>query len=1258
MNKFNFLKMTLFAVVMMVGSVAWGQEEAVIYSTGFESSEGFTATTTYNNTTVLFSGPADKQWATYYGTPSTTSPITGAQSIQMRWYTSDPNNRGYTFTNFDLPKATKVTFTAKNTAGINVIVSFSTDGGNTYQGQETFSLSTSKAENTYTISSTGEYDNVRLRFELTYSTAPTATSRLYLDDIVVYGISVPSIDPTITVDPSSLDFERTNLSTTSTSQSVTVTGENLTASPTFSVENTEFTVTGNLTVDGGTLNVAFTPTAVGERTGVLKIEGGGVTKTVDLKGFGVDPTNPYGLDDSAPLTSLNETFEAGSIPATWTNVAVQGDKIWEYKTYQNNSYAQMSANGGSGVYQTLLISPAINFDAISKNNVSFDLLAGYANGASLKVYVMQKDGTKTEVQSITATVPTTGYAPNFTTYSLDLSAYSGVNFLVFEYNGEGPNVKTTTYQVDNVVALPNTPAILVSPETLEFTTMLNETSSSQTVEVTVSNLTVAPIYELTGTDKVHFAVTGTLTAENGGTLSVTFAPTTEGDKSATLTITSGTATATVELTGKVTLPKEPSVVISQIYGGGGNAGATYKNDFIELYNPTSSDIVLTGWSVQYASATGNFTTTNVLPIVGTIKPSSYYLISLASGGEIGNDLPQPDVSGGLNLSATAGKVALANKTTAVSGKNDIAIIDFVGFGTTASDYEGSGRAPAGSNTTAVIRIDNIDTDDNKNDFETGTPNPRNAFFGMVSSATDYFRSAKSGNWEVASTWESSADGSTEWMPATLVPGLESQGVIISNENEVIVTENASTSSLTVNPNGKLTVNEGITFTASSVTLLNDATGSASILGYEGTAQVQQSLAENRWWYITSPITEAASSVLGTTVYKFNAAKATSGYETVTTLTPGIGYAVNNTADITATFEGTLNSGEQNVSINYNGNLTDTFRGYNLIGNPYPSALDWDKVWANTENNAAITATLWYNSNNAFQTYNAKGTIPTEPDFDAQIPPMQGFWVMSKAVSSSSDPVTSTLTLDNTMRLHPTSTPFMLKAPRRVVSAGAGAGNQILRLYVSNGTQRDAAVVYFNGNASDGYDDYDSPKMFNNNNTPEIYTLIESKSLAINGMNTIPYDSEIVLAFKSPQSGRFTISVNEFSNFAEGVKVFLKDKLTGEATDLTLDEYTFESDAAATANRFVLIFPKSGVVTSVEHENASSLQVSVVDNNRIRITGVEAGAQATVYNSVGQLVMSQKLEGSTTLLNQNFRSGIYLVKVMNNGTELTGKVIVR
>lgn len=221
---------------------------------------------------------------------------------------------------------------------------------------------------------------------------------------------------------------------------------------------------------------------------------------------------------------------------------------------------------------------------------------------------------------------------------------------------------------------------------------------------------------------------------NGGGNSFSFAATVDpgtplGPKTLPVTISdaegrSGEATIALTVTPPLGHP-----VISQIYGGGGNSGATYLNDYVELYNPGTTSVDVTGWSVQYASATGTFSPLNVQPLAGSIGPGEYYLVALASGGSVGADLPPANVSGTVNMSATTGKVALARNgdpvSTATCPLTDPDLIDFVGYGG-ANCREGSTNAPAPSNTTAILRKNGgaSDTDQNGSDFETGTPNPR------------------------------------------------------------------------------------------------------------------------------------------------------------------------------------------------------------------------------------------------------------------------------------------------------------------------------------------------------------------------------------------------------------------------------------------------------------------------------------------------------------------------------------------------------
>ncbi len=167
------------------------------------------------------------------------------------------------------------------------------------------------------------------------------------------------------------------------------------------------------------------------------------------------------------------------------------------------------------------------------------------------------------------------------------------------------------------------------------------------------------------------------------------------------------------------------VVISQVYGGGGNSGATYKNDFIELFNRGNTAISVTGWSVQYASSAGTSWTSTELS--GTIQPGKYFLIQQAAGAGGTVDLPTPDATGNIAMGGSGGKVALVNNNTALSGACPTGVVDFVGFGTSANCSETS-PTPNTSNTMAAIRAGNgcTETDNNSADFIIAAPTPRNS----------------------------------------------------------------------------------------------------------------------------------------------------------------------------------------------------------------------------------------------------------------------------------------------------------------------------------------------------------------------------------------------------------------------------------------------------------------------------------------------------------------------------------------------------
>jgi hypothetical protein len=174
------------------------------------------------------------------------------------------------------------------------------------------------------------------------------------------------------------------------------------------------------------------------------------------------------------------------------------------------------------------------------------------------------------------------------------------------------------------------------------------------------------------------------------------------------------------------------IVVSELFAAGGNSGAAYTNDYVELFNRGSGAVAVDGWTLQYASAAS--ATWGSTALSGTIPAGGRYLVQLASGGTNGATLPAPDATGTSNLAVTGGKVAVVDNATALSCgasagscSSATSIEDLVGYGS-AADYVGTDAAPAPSATTALARAGGgcTDTDGNAADFATAAPGPQNS----------------------------------------------------------------------------------------------------------------------------------------------------------------------------------------------------------------------------------------------------------------------------------------------------------------------------------------------------------------------------------------------------------------------------------------------------------------------------------------------------------------------------------------------------
>jgi len=192
----------------------------------------------------------------------------------------------------------------------------------------------------------------------------------------------------------------------------------------------------------------------------------------------------------------------------------------------------------------------------------------------------------------------------------------------------------------------------------------------------------------------------------------------------------------------------------------------------------------------------------------------------------------------------------------------------------------------------------------------------------------------------------------------------------------------------------------------------------------------------------------------------------------------------------------------------------------------------------------------------------------------------------------------------------------------------------------------------NPNAADGYDVYDSPK-FINSAIPEIYTVLNSEEIAINGMSNIPFNTEIPLGFSTSTEASFTIKATEITNFDSGIKLILKDN-AHEYDISNGDAYQFASGVTNTADRFSIIFKTAGTTTNIENEKEdSNIQIYRNTNHQITVnyTGdIAEKATVSIHDIIDKTLKTEKLSRAT-VIDETFKPGIYLVTI-NNGTKTT------
>jgi len=693
-----------------------------------------------------------------------------------------------------------------------------------------------------------------------------------------------------------------------------------------------------------------------------------------------------------------------------------------------------------------------------------------------------------------------------------------------------------------------------------------------------------------------------------------------------------------------------------------NGNASVNSGTITVTTKNTSSVVLNGTiSFTYTgstqtpaftktgsanSLTYSYTGTGATSYSSTSAPSAVgtYTVTASVAADASYDAA--------SSSATAFTIAKANTTVTVTvgsytynasaqGPNAVTTtstgtVSYSYVGVSGTTYAASSTAPTGVGSYTVTA--SVTTDANYN--------------AASSSATAFSITA------IAADAVAGSIGTSSLLPGTdlTVPN----GVLLTVDNVSPTTVH----SITVAPGGQLTLADGKVLN-STLTLQNTASASASYVDNNSAdtpptlaSTVNQDIAAtDRNWYVSVPVSAKTTTALsfGASILKRD--ESTVAWTTLRNgadLVPGVGYISTASTAGTTTWNisGNLNNGKIQVPVTA---LGASYTGYNLLGNPYPSYLNWSAVLVLNSGNASILqSSIWYRTKTGgsytFQTYNATGDVGTPISTSGNIATMQAFWVLANTGGG-------TVTLTNAMRSHGDGSANPIKLPSATKSI-----KQLLRLQVSNAIQTDETVVYFNADASNDYDAFDSPKMSNANAAiPEIYTLAGTKQLVINGMKTLPSTFEMPLGFSTGQSNNFTIEATEISNFAADTRIFLLDKLLNTDQELTTDAvYTFSSDQVSSADRFSLIFKTPSVTDGLNSANEGSFWISSNASNEIIVHGLsDANTTVTVYNEVGQKLLSTNLLASDKALRTpRLVPGVYLLTVNTAGKNVTRKVILK
>jgi len=469
--------------------------------------------------------------------------------------------------------------------------------------------------------------------------------------------------------------------------------------------------------------------------------------------------------------------------------------------------------------------------------------------------------------------------------------------------------------------------------------------------------------------------------------------------------------------------------------------------------------------------------------------------------------------------------------------------------------------------------------------------------------------------------------------------------------ELIIDENIYLYNILVKEGAGLTIEDLVTVDVKAdISIKSDTAKSGSLitngnLVVKGKSSYQQFLTgiestspQKRAWYISSPLNSAGvpllfdSTAFNIWEYSENEFKYNEISKSSIILEKARGYSVLLKNDTTILLEAdNFNSGELSFGGLTRTGTSNDKRGFHLIGNPYPSYLNWDSVIKTN-----VSPTIWYRTANStnemlFDTYNSLNGFGTNNNGKGAvtefIPPIQSLWIRVK-----DDFNTGNLIFNNSMRSHQVNNPLKSFTEK-----------SFIRIIISDNKNSDESIVVFDHNAEDGFEDYDSEKMFPENNLiPQLYSISNNHKLVINSMKS-PKDVNIY--FKCGKKADYELKLSDYGNL-DGYTFELNDIILNKKQILDKDNvYQFNSDKCDTL-RFLLRF--KSVSDTPSAENDITEKVSAIDiktsKNAILVSIQGEKGNYIITDVIGRIYSKGFINTSITNINLPENKGVYFIKV--------------